>query len=53
MLEDLHVRLAGVSIPVTATAVKSLDSTLRYTLARRVGDGVMSEGRNPMRYRVC
>jgi hypothetical protein len=38
---------------VIATAVKSLDSTLRYALEKRIGDGLKTVGRNPMRYQVA
>ncbi len=51
-VREIVVRvMEKLEIPVTATAVKSLDSTLRYTLAKRIGNGVVCEG-VPKRWRV-
>ena len=43
-------RLAISSSP---GAIKSLESSLRYCLAKRVGDGVEEAGRRPVRFRVA
>ena len=51
--EIVQAVMARLEIPVTAAAAKSLDSTLRYTLAKHEGDGIVAEGLNPEGYRVA